>query len=90
MLEASSIIKSELSPVEISSYYSLFCSVTLARWDLLLRCFFSISFSLTLIFQLYGHHEAKLDPLGILAADLSGERPEGIKLSSHKLSKTTE
>ncbi|CAF3851602.1 unnamed protein product [Adineta steineri] len=30
---------------------------------------------------LYGHHEAKLDPLGILEADLSGERPEGINES---------
>ena len=45
--------------------------------------------SFRLLFQLYGHHEAKLDPLGILEADLSGERPEGINLSSHKLSKTS-
>ncbi|CAF3932957.1 unnamed protein product [Rotaria magnacalcarata] len=37
-------------------------------------------------YQLYGHHEAKLDPLGILDADLSGEQPEGLKLSSHNLS----
>ena len=38
-------------------------------------------------FQLYGHHEAKLDPLGILDADLSGERPEGMNLASYHLSK---